>query len=124
MSKEPRAEPQCAGLFVRGILHMTVGEAAVVQRSGVHPPRLPPAPTAGGFFMMTKPERSKCRTIRCLFGSQMRAGCDSRQQTLCLGDLGHLGRWRKAFERRPEDGAGFSGVAGRVVELGKRERRT
>ena len=53
----------------------------------------------------------------------MRACLDSRQQRLRLGDLGHFGRWRKAFERRRENGVGLRGAAGRLIELGQRERR-
>ena len=44
-----------------------------------------------------------------------------RQQRLRLGDLGHLRRRRKAFERRREDGVGFDGAAGRLVEFGERK---
>ena len=44
-------------------------------------------------------------------------------QRLRLGDLGHFRRRRKAFERGREDGVGFGGAAGRLVELGERERR-
>ena len=46
-----------------------------------------------------------------------------RQQRLRLGDLGHFRRRRKAFERGREDGVGFGGAAGRLVELGERKRR-
>ena len=46
-----------------------------------------------------------------------------RQQRLRLRDLGHFRRRRKAFERRREDGVGFGGAAGRLIELGERERR-
>ena len=45
------------------------------------------------------------------------------EQRLRLGDLGHLGRRRKAFERRREDGVGVGGAAGRLVKLGERQRR-
>ena len=44
------------------------------------------------------------------------------EQRLRLGDLGHLGRRREAFDRGREDGVGFGGAAGRLVELGERER--
>ena len=53
----------------------------------------------------------------------MRAGLDSHQQRLRLGDLGHFGRRRKAFERRGEYGVRLSSTAGRLVELGERKRR-
>ena len=46
-----------------------------------------------------------------------------REQRLRLGDLGHFRRRRKAFERRREDGVGFGGAAGRLVEFGERQRR-
>ena len=46
-----------------------------------------------------------------------------REQRLRLGDLGHFRRRRKAFERGREDGVGFGGAAGRLVELGERQRR-
>ena len=45
------------------------------------------------------------------------------QQRLRLGDLGHFRRRRKAFERGREDGVGFGGAAGRLIELGERKRR-
>ena len=45
------------------------------------------------------------------------------KQRLRLGDLGHFGRRREAFERGREDGVGVGGAAGRLVELGERERR-
>ena len=41
------------------------------------------------------------------------------QQRLRLGDLGHFRRRRKAFERRREDGVGFGGAGGRLVEFGE-----
>jgi hypothetical protein len=41
---------------------------------------------------------------------------------LCFRDLGHFWRRRKALERGPEDVAGVSGVVGRLIELGERER--
>ena len=44
------------------------------------------------------------------------------EQRLSLGDLGHLRRRRKAFERGREDRLGFGGAVGRLVELGERER--
>ena len=43
-------------------------------------------------------------------------------QRLRLGDLGHFGRRREAFERRREDGVGVDGAAGRLVQFGERER--
>ena len=46
-----------------------------------------------------------------------------REQRLRLGDLRHFGRRRKAFERGREDSVGVGGTAGRLVELGERERR-
>ena len=46
----------------------------------------------------------------------MHAGLDSHQQRLRLGDLGHLGRWRKAFECGREDGVAFGRTTGRLVE--------
>jgi hypothetical protein len=49
-------------------------------------------------------------------------GSNFCQQPLCLGDLGHFRRRRKAFERRGEDGVGFGGSGGRLVELGERKR--
>ena len=51
----------------------------------------------------------------------MRAGLDSRQQRLRLGDLRHFGRRRKAFEGGREDGVSIGGAAGRLVELGERQ---
>jgi hypothetical protein len=45
------------------------------------------------------------------------------QQGRSLGDLGHFRRWRKAFERRREDGVRVHRAAGRLVELGERQRR-
>ena len=45
-----------------------------------------------------------------------------RQQRLRLGDLRHFRRRRKAFERGREDGVGVGGAAGRLVELGERQR--
>ena len=53
----------------------------------------------------------------------MRAGLDSHQQRLRLSDLGHFGRRREAFEGGREDGVGFGGAAGRLIELGERQRR-
>ena len=44
------------------------------------------------------------------------------QQSLRLGDFGHLGRRPKAFERRSENGVGLGGAAGRLVQLGERLR--
>ena len=44
-----------------------------------------------------------------------------RQQRLRLGDLRHFRRRREAFERRREDGVGFDGAVGRLIELGERE---
>ena len=46
-----------------------------------------------------------------------------REQRLRLGDLRHFRRRRKAFERGREDGVGVGGAAGRLVELGERQRR-
>ena len=51
----------------------------------------------------------------------MRAGLDRHQQSLRLGDLGHLGRRRKTFERGGEDGVGVGGATGRLAELGQRQ---
>ena len=45
-----------------------------------------------------------------------------REQRLRLGDLGHFGRRRKAFERGREHGVGLDWAAGRLIELGERER--
>ena len=45
-----------------------------------------------------------------------------REQRLRLCDLGHLRGRREAFERGAEDGVSFDGAAGRLVELGERER--
>ena len=45
------------------------------------------------------------------------------QQRLRLGDLWHFRRRRKAFERGRENGVGVGGAAGRLIELGQRERR-
>jgi hypothetical protein len=36
----------------------------------------------------------------------------SREKRLSLGDLGHFGRRREAFERGGEDGVGVGGAAG------------
>ena len=52
-----------------------------------------------------------------------RAGLNSHQQRLRLSDLGHFGRWRKAFERGREDGVRFGWTAGRLIEVGERKRR-
>src|SRR6516162_6243202 len=63
------------------------------------------------------------------WGARNRLHCPKRplsqtlHQRLRLGDLGHFRRCRKAFERGREDGVGFSGAAGRLAELGERERR-
>ena len=46
-----------------------------------------------------------------------------RQQRLRFGDLGHLRRRRKAFERRREHRVGVSVAAGRIIEFGQRQRR-
>ncbi len=46
-----------------------------------------------------------------------------REQRLRLGDLWHFRRRRKAFERGREDGVGFGGAGGRLIELGERKRR-
>ena len=46
-----------------------------------------------------------------------------RQQRLRLRDLRHFWRRRKAFEGGREDGVGFGGATGRLVELGERKRR-
>ncbi len=43
--------------------------------------------------------------------------CNLCEQPLRLRDLRHFGRRRKAFERRREDGVGFDGAAGRLVEI-------
>ena len=53
----------------------------------------------------------------------MRAGLDSHQQRLRLGDLRHFGRRRETFKRGRENGVGFGGAAGRLIELGERKRR-
>ena len=42
------------------------------------------------------------------------------EQRLRLGDLGHFGRRRKAFEGGREDGVGFDGTPSRLIELGQR----
>jgi hypothetical protein len=53
----------------------------------------------------------------------MRAGLDSQQQRLRLSDFPHSGCRRKAFKRGREDGVGFGGAAGRLIEfLPDRER--
>jgi hypothetical protein len=49
--------------------------------------------------------------------------CKCSQQRLRLSDLGHFRGRRKAIERRREDGVGFCGAAGRLVEFGQRQRR-
>ena len=46
-----------------------------------------------------------------------------RQQRLRLGDLRHLRRRRKAFERGRENGVGVRGATDRLVELRQRQRR-
>jgi hypothetical protein len=46
----------------------------------------------------------------------MRAGFDSREQRLRLGDLGHFRRRRKAFECGREDSVCFDETAGRLTE--------
>ena len=43
--------------------------------------------------------------------------------SLRLFDLGKFRRRRKAFERGREDGVGVGGAAGRLIEIGKRQRR-
>ena len=53
----------------------------------------------------------------------MRAGLDSHQQRLRLGDLRHFRRRRKAFKRGREDSVGVGGAGGRLIELGERKRR-
>ena len=45
-----------------------------------------------------------------------------REQRLRLSDLRHFRRRREAFERGREDGVGVGGAAGRLIELGERER--
>ena len=52
----------------------------------------------------------------------MRAGLDSHQQRLRLSDLRHFGRRRETIERRREDGVGFGGAGGRLIEFGEGER--
>ena len=49
--------------------------------------------------------------------------CERGQQRLRLGDLGHFRRRREALERGREDGVGFGGAGGRLIELGERKRR-
>ena len=44
-----------------------------------------------------------------------------REQRLRLSDLGHFRRGCEALERRREDGVGFGGAAGRLIEPGERE---
>ena len=46
-----------------------------------------------------------------------------RQKRLRLGDLRHFRRRRNAFQRGRENGVGFGGAAGRLIEVGERERR-
>jgi hypothetical protein len=46
-----------------------------------------------------------------------------REQRLSLRDLRHLRRRRETFQRGREHGAGFQWAAGRLIELGERERR-
>ena len=41
---------------------------------------------------------------------------------MSLGDLGHFGRRREAFQRRREDRVGLGRVAGGLVQLGERQR--
>jgi hypothetical protein len=45
------------------------------------------------------------------------------EQRLRFGDLGHLRRRRKAFERGGENGVGLSEAAGRLIELRQLQRR-
>ena len=52
-------------------------------------------------------DSTKARPQRCLFVPHTRAGLDSQQQRLRLGDLGHLVRRRETFESGREDGLGF-----------------
>jgi hypothetical protein len=40
-----------------------------------------------------------------------------REQRLRLRDLRHFGRGREAFKRGREDGVGFDGASGRLVQL-------
>jgi hypothetical protein len=46
----------------------------------------------------------------------------SRRKSLRVGDLRHLGRRRKAFERSGEHGVRFGKPVGRLVELAKGKR--
>jgi hypothetical protein len=54
---------------------------------------------------------------RCLFGSHLRAGRDSRQERLRLRDLREFRRRRKAFERGREDRVRLRVAAGRLIKL-------
>jgi hypothetical protein len=56
-------------------------------------------------------------------GAHLFAFRQRRQQRLPLGDLGHLGRWRKAFERGRKDVVRLDRAAGRLVELRQLQRR-
>ena len=47
----------------------------------------------------------------------------SHQQRLRLGDLRHVRRQRKSFERGGENGVGTGGAAGRSIKLGQRQGR-
>ena len=48
--------------------------------------------------------------------------CECSQQRLRLGDLGHFGRRRKAFERRRENGVGVGRTRGGLVKPRQRKR--
>ena len=54
---------------------------------------------------------------------RLRAGLNSHQQRLCLGDLGHLRRRPETFEGRREDGVRVGGASGRMVKFRQREGR-
>ena len=57
--------------------------------------------------------------IRLPLRKPLRAMRPRLEQRLSLVDFGHFRSRRKAIEGWPENGAGFSGAAGRLVELGE-----
>ena len=73
-----------------------------------------------------------CRRVGCsrkpaqsgVYSPHMRAGFDSRQQRLRFRDLRHFGRRHETFEGRREDGVDVDRTAGRLIELGERERHS
>ena len=61
------------------------------------------------------------RAAAAFFTSSVSASAANRG--LRLFNLGEFRRRRKTFERGREDGVGVGGAAGRLIEIGKRQRR-